>query len=55
VDGVEPGDQVTIDFAAGQVTTPKGSFSFPPLPPEVLQILEAGGLVAYVRKQLGIG
>jgi len=54
VDGVESGDEITIDFSAGIVTTPKGEYTFPPLPPEVLEILEAGGLVEYVRKQLNI-
>jgi 3-isopropylmalate/(R)-2-methylmalate dehydratase small subunit len=55
VDGVETGQQVSIDFAAGTVTTPQGEFTFPPLPPEVVQILEAGGLIPYVRQQLGVG
>ncbi len=54
VDGVESGDEITIDFAAGTVTTPRGEYTFPPLAPEVMEILESGGLVPYVRKQLGI-
>jgi len=54
VDGVEAGDEVTIDFAAGTVTTPKGEYTFPPLSPEVMDILNAGGLIPYVRQQLGV-
>jgi 3-isopropylmalate/(R)-2-methylmalate dehydratase small subunit len=54
VDGVETGEEVTIDFAAGTVTTPRGTYRFPPLPPEVMGIIEAGGLIEYVRKQLGL-
>ncbi len=54
VDGVESGDTVTIDFTAGTVTTPRGSYTFPPLSPEVLAILEDGGLIPHVRKTLGI-
>jgi len=54
VDGIESGDQVTIDFAAGIVTTPKGDYRFPPLPPEVMKILNAGGLIPYVRQELGV-
>jgi 3-isopropylmalate/(R)-2-methylmalate dehydratase small subunit len=54
VDGVEPGDEITIDFAEGTVTTPGGVYTFPPLAPEVMEILEAGGLIPYVRKRLGI-
>ena len=53
VDGVENGDEITIDFAAGTVTTPRWTFTFPPLPAEVLEIIEDGGLIPHVRKQLG--
>lgn len=54
VDSVETGQAVTIDFAAGTVTTPGGMYTFPPLAPEVMDILEAGGLIPYVRQQLDI-
>ncbi|MBN1891102.1 MAG: 3-isopropylmalate dehydratase small subunit [Thermoflexales bacterium] len=54
VDGVESGQEISIDFARGRVTTPGGEYAFPPLPPEVLAILEAGGLIPYVRRQLGV-
>jgi 3-isopropylmalate/(R)-2-methylmalate dehydratase small subunit len=54
VDGVEDGDEITIDFAAGTVTTPGGEYTFPPLAPEVMEILEDGGLIPHVRKQLGV-
>jgi 3-isopropylmalate/(R)-2-methylmalate dehydratase small subunit len=54
VDGVESGDEVTIDFAAGTVTTPTGDYAFPPLSPEVMEILNTGGLIPYARKQLGL-
>ena len=53
VDGVQAGQDITIDFAAGTVTTPGGEYAFPPLPPEVMEILEAGGLIPYVQKQVG--
>ena len=54
VDGVEAGQEITIDFAAGAVRTPGGVYTFPPLAPEVMEILESGGLIAYVRKKLGV-
>jgi 3-isopropylmalate/(R)-2-methylmalate dehydratase small subunit len=54
VDGVQAGEEVTIDFAEGTVTTPRGVYHFPPLPAEVMGIIEAGGLIQYVRKQLGL-
>jgi len=55
VEGVEAGEEVTIDFAQGKVITPRGEYTFPPLPPEVMDILEAGGLIPYVQKRLGTG
>jgi 3-isopropylmalate/(R)-2-methylmalate dehydratase small subunit len=55
VDGVETGQEITIDFSAGTVTTPKGEYTFPPLAPEVMEIIEAGGLIPYVRQQVKSG
>jgi 3-isopropylmalate/(R)-2-methylmalate dehydratase small subunit len=54
VDSVESGDEITIDFEAGTVATPGGEYTFPPLAPSVLEILDAGGLVPHVRKKLGL-
>jgi len=54
VDVAQKGDEVEIDFASGKVRCRGKEFSFPPLPPEVIGIVEAGGLIAYTRKQLGI-
>ncbi|MBN1486928.1 MAG: 3-isopropylmalate dehydratase small subunit [Anaerolineae bacterium] len=54
VDSVENGEELTIDFAAGTVTTPRAVYNFPPLSPEVLEILEDGGLIPHARKQLGL-
>jgi 3-isopropylmalate/(R)-2-methylmalate dehydratase small subunit len=51
---VQPGDEVSVDLAVGTVTAPAGSFSFPKLPPEVQAILDAGGLVQYTKKKLGV-
>lgn len=54
VDSVESGEQITIDFEAGTVTTPRASYTFPPLAPSVMEILDAGGLVAHVQQKLGL-
>ncbi|MBN1261769.1 MAG: 3-isopropylmalate dehydratase [Anaerolineae bacterium] len=54
VDGVQSGDTITIDFALGVVSTPKGDYAFPPYSPEVLEILEDGGLIPHAQKVLGI-
>ncbi len=54
VDGVETGDEVTVDLEAGKVITPQGEYRFPPLPDSVMEILQSGGLVPYVRRKLGV-
>ncbi|MCK4304229.1 MAG: 3-isopropylmalate dehydratase small subunit [Candidatus Eisenbacteria sp.] len=50
---IEAHETVTIDLGKGTLTCKAGEFSFPPLPPEVIGIVEAGGLVAYTRQRLG--
>jgi 3-isopropylmalate/(R)-2-methylmalate dehydratase small subunit len=55
LDTVLPGQVVTVDFSAGTVETPGGKHEFPPLPPEVMEILDCGGLIPFVRKQMGLG
>ncbi len=54
VDSVESGEEIAIDFAAGTVTTPRATYTFPPFSPEVLAILEAGGLIPYTQQALKV-
>jgi 3-isopropylmalate/(R)-2-methylmalate dehydratase small subunit len=50
---VATGDTVVIDMARGEVRLPDGApIAFSPFPPNVLEILEAGGLVPKLRKEL---
>ncbi len=50
---IKAGDEITSDFPAGELTAADGSsYKFTALPPEVIDILEAGGLVPYVKKEL---
>lgn len=51
---IEAGETVEIDFDKGELRCNKGTLNFPPLPEEVVGIMEAGGLVPYTRKSLGI-
>lgn len=51
-EGVEAGEELTIEFASGRVDTPRGMYDFPALSPEVMEILEAGGLIPYVQAKL---
>jgi 3-isopropylmalate/(R)-2-methylmalate dehydratase small subunit len=50
---VKPGDTVEVDMARGIVKMANGEeMKFRPLPPNVLEILEAGGLVPKLKKEL---
>lgn len=52
-DRVKPGDVIELDLAAGEVRLPSGMMlRFTALPPNVLEILEAGGLVPKLKKEL---
>jgi 3-isopropylmalate/(R)-2-methylmalate dehydratase small subunit len=52
VDAVENGDEVTIDMGEGKIITPKGTFSFPPYPQTVMDILENNGLINYIKAKI---
>ncbi len=54
VESVNHGDFIEIDTDKGTITTDKKTFTFPPLPKEVVGIFDAGGLIPYTKKQLGI-
>ncbi len=50
----ESGDTARIDMRAGRVTNARtgASLDFPPLPHHLIDLLEAGGLVEKVRREL---
>ncbi len=52
VDAFKPGDAVSLDAEAGQITVGDKQFSFPKLPPEILAIRDAGGLLPYTVRAL---
>ncbi|MDD3492232.1 MAG: 3-isopropylmalate dehydratase [Candidatus Thermoplasmatota archaeon] len=52
VEAYREGGPVEVDAEAGTVRVGEQVFSFPPLPPEILAIREAGGLLPYTRKKL---
>ncbi|MDZ7386084.1 MAG: 3-isopropylmalate dehydratase small subunit [candidate division KSB1 bacterium] len=54
VEAIEHGQTVEIDLEQGTLRVGKASFRFPPLPPEVIGIFQAGGLIPFTRKRLGI-
>jgi 3-isopropylmalate dehydratase small subunit len=52
VQAAQEGDTVLVDMAAGTVITGGRSFPFPPYPDSLLRILDAGGLIPYVARQI---
>lgn len=49
VEAIENGDTVTVDMEKGQIITPKGTFTFPPYPGTVMDILNNNGLIGYIK------
>lgn len=54
VDAIKNGEIVEIDTDTGEIKCGLGVFKFPPLPKEIVEIFDAGGLVPYTKKKLGI-
>jgi 3-isopropylmalate/(R)-2-methylmalate dehydratase small subunit len=52
VEAIQDGETVEVDMEAGEVRCAAGTFKFAPLPPSVLGIFEAGGLVPYTARRL---
>jgi len=52
VDAIEAGEVVEVDMQAGEIRCAAGTFTFAPLPPSVLGIFEAGGLLPYTARIL---
>jgi 3-isopropylmalate/(R)-2-methylmalate dehydratase small subunit len=50
---VEEGDELWIDLPTSKIHLHDREFTFPKLPDSVRQILELGGLAAYLKAQLG--
>jgi len=51
-EAVKAGDDIEIDMGTGVVRAASGELRFKPLPPNVLEILEAGGLVPKLKRDL---
>ncbi len=45
-------NSITLDIEKGTITVGDKSFTFPKLPPEILAIRDAGGLLPYTRAKL---
>jgi 3-isopropylmalate/(R)-2-methylmalate dehydratase small subunit len=51
---VEKGDEVEIDFDAGEIAAGGKKLKFPPYPEFVQGLVNDGGLIPHVKKSLGI-
>lgn len=51
-ENIVDGEEIAIDFSQGKIIAKNGVYEFPPLPPSVIGILEAGGLIPYTKKKL---
>lgn len=52
VDAYTPGRRVELDLDRGTIAVDGETFAFPTLPPEILAIRDAGGLLEYTRTKL---
>jgi 3-isopropylmalate/(R)-2-methylmalate dehydratase small subunit len=52
VAAIVPGETVTMDVDALRIRCGAGEFTFPSLSPSIMGMVEAGGLVAYVKRKL---
>jgi 3-isopropylmalate/(R)-2-methylmalate dehydratase small subunit len=52
VAAIAAGEEVAVDVTAGVVHCAAGAFPFPPLSAGVMGIVEAGGLIEYVKRKL---
>ncbi len=52
---IQEGDEVEIDMKGGKIinSTKGKTYTFEPFPPELLEIIEAGGLMKFVKKKMG--
>lgn len=55
VDGIKDGNVVQVDFSTGTITdeTTGKSYSAEPFPPFMQDLIAAGGLAGYMRKEAG--
>ncbi len=52
VDAYKDGDEVKFDATAGTIEVAGKAYNFPKLPPEILEIRDAGGLLPYTMQKL---
>jgi 3-isopropylmalate/(R)-2-methylmalate dehydratase small subunit len=55
-DRIDTGDELVIDTDKGTVTnkTKNETYAFKPIPPFMQELVEAGGLIPYAQKEMGL-
>jgi len=55
-DKIDTGDELQIDTDTGVVTnlTKNETYNFKPIPPFMQELIEAGGLIPYAQKEMGL-
>jgi 3-isopropylmalate/(R)-2-methylmalate dehydratase small subunit len=51
-EGVNEGDEISIDLSAGEITHKSSKHLFPKFPASMQQLLECGGLAEYLKAQV---
>lgn len=51
-EAIKDKETVSIDLEAGTISCKAGTFGFPPLPKLLREMIDLGGLVPYVRREL---
>ncbi len=54
VEAARMGDRMEIDLQASQINLNGQAYSFPPLSPTAMGIIQDGGLVPHIRRKLGL-
>lgn len=52
VEAIGNGETITIDLEKGEIIAEKGTFSFPPYPETVMNILEHNGLINFIKSKI---
>ncbi|MCS7280880.1 MAG: 3-isopropylmalate dehydratase small subunit [Desulfobacterota bacterium] len=51
---VKEGDEIAVDVKEGLIVTKDREFRTKPIPPFMIELIESGGLLNYLKKRLGI-
>ena len=53
-ENLKNGERIEIDMEKGEIKAESGVYKFPALPKEIVGIFDAGGLIPYTKRKLGL-